>query len=255
MRKIGVMFFAIAAILANGLAFAAAVVTSVTGTAQAVSGTSAARTLRPGDQVVQGDAVSTGAASSVVLRFEDGHVAALSANSRLLVSTYNYNTVAPERSNVLLSLVSGGMRAITGLIGRRTPQQVAYRAANATIGIRGTDVTLVTDGGNVVVSVTAGQISFAFGGQTINVPAGQGVNATKDGKFQQVAAEAIAGQLQATPEGRALLESINGLAGLNAAIEDAARAATSSGEGTPTALTPYPGTSASGSGGGSASQK
>ncbi len=60
--------------------------------------------------MAQGDTVFTGPASSVVLKFDDGQVAALSANSRMQVTAYAYN---PETrtGNVLLSLVVGGMRA------------------------------------------------------------------------------------------------------------------------------------------------
>jgi hypothetical protein len=109
------------------------------------------------------------------------------------------------------------MRAITGLIGRRTPDRVSYRAATATIGIRGTDVKIATAGGIVVVTVTEGAISFTFAGQTITVPAGQGVNARTDGTFQQAAAAQILSQISPT-----LATLINGLTGLTALIQQAA---------------------------------
>lgn len=143
-----------------GLALAnTATLTSITGAVQAQTGTEPARALRIGDFVRQGDTVITGPASAAVLRFEDGQVSALTANSRMTITAYQYNPQT-QRGNVLLSLISGGMRAITGLIGRRTPDNVAYRAASATIGIRGTDITIATSGGNVLVIVNAGVISF-----------------------------------------------------------------------------------------------
>ena len=115
--------------------------------------------MRQGDEVAQGDTVITGANSSAVLKFDDGQVVALTANSRMTITAYQYNP-ATESGNVLLSLVTGGMRAITGLIGRRSPSQVAYRAATATIGIRGTDGTIATNGTDVVVTVTDGVMTF-----------------------------------------------------------------------------------------------
>jgi hypothetical protein len=160
MKKISVVLD-LMALFFTDLVLAAAVVTSTTGSAQVQTGTAAARPLRQGDEVNQGDTVSTGAASSLVLKFDDGQVAALTSNSRMTISAYQYNAQAGT-GNVLLSLIDGGMRAITGLIGRRSPNQVAYRAATATIGIRGTDVVIATAGGNVVVSVTEGSISFTF---------------------------------------------------------------------------------------------
>lgn len=76
---------------------------------------------------------------------------------------------------MLLSLVSGGMRAITGLIGRRSPSQVSYRAATATIGIRGTDTTIATMDGVVAVTVSDGSVTFTFNGQTLTIAAGEAV--------------------------------------------------------------------------------
>ena len=255
MRKLSAVLCLVLCMVCDMALAAAAVATTVNGTVQVQSGTAPARALRIGDGVEQGDTLTTGAASSVVLKFEDGQIVALSANARLVVFAYSYDAAAPERGNVLLSLLNGGMRAITGLIGKRSPQQVAYRSANATIGIRGTDVIIVTDSGNLVVTVTDGEISFTFGGKTINVPAGQGVNASKDGTFQQGAAAEIARQLEATPEGRRVLDSINGLTGLARAIQEAAGApAGTTREISPgTLFTPVPGTAGAPGGGGTAS--
>jgi hypothetical protein len=204
------------ALCATQFAFANAIATNVTGTVQVATGAAAPRAVRVGDTIRQGDTVITGAQSSAVLRFEDGQVAGLTSNSRMTVTTYAFNPTSGG-GNVLLSLISGGMRAITGLIGRNQPAQVSYRAATATIGIRGTDVSMATIGGDVVVTVTEGLISFTFAGQTITVPAGEGVNARTDGKFQQGAASTIINQI--SPE---LQNAINGLTGLQAAISQAA---------------------------------
>ena len=174
MRKLSV-FLALFALFFAELALAAgAVVTSTTGTISVQTGQAAPRTLRTGDQVAQGDTVITGANSAAVLKFDDGQVVALTANSRMQVTAYAYNP-ATESGNVLLSLVSGGMRAITGLIGRRAPNQVAYRAATATIGIRGTDCTIATADGIVIASVSNGSISFAFQGVVLTINAGEAV--------------------------------------------------------------------------------
>jgi hypothetical protein len=228
-------FLALVALLFAGLAFAnTATVTSSTGTVQVQTGTAPARVLRTGDVVRQGDTVMTGPVSSAVLKFEDGQVAALTANSRMTVTAYQYNPQTGAGS-VLLSLINGGMRAITGLIGRRTPNNVAYRAATATIGIRGTDVTIVTSEGNVVVTVTEGVISFSFPGRpTITLNAGQGVNARTDGTFQQGAAQSIIQGL--SPE---MQQAIGGIGNLTAAIQAAAA-------GTPTTIVVPPSSTTTG---------
>jgi hypothetical protein len=190
MKKISALL-AFVALAFTELVFANAVATTVTGNVTVQTGTAAARPLRLGDQVRQGDTVSTGAGSAVVLKFDDGQVAALTANSRMSVSTYRYDAQA-RSGNVLLSLIDGGMRAVTGLIGRNSPQNVSYRAATATIGIRGTDVTIAVAGNDVVVKVTEGTISFTYMGKTVEVPNGQGVRARPDGTFTQADAKTIA---------------------------------------------------------------
>lgn len=212
MRKLSV-FVALLALFFVDLALAAgAVLTSTTGTVSVQTGQAAPRTLRTGDQVAQGDTIITGANSAAVLKFDDGQVVALTANSRMQVTNYQYNPQT-ESGNVLLSLVSGGMRAITGLIGRRAPSQVAYRAATATIGIRGTDITIATSEGNVVATVSEGSITFTFQGQTLTLNAGEAVLARPGqplvrGTQAQVLQQAPAAIQQAVAQQAALIAAV-----------------------------------------------
>lgn len=159
LKNVWIIFVGAALLLLSELALAqAATVSSLTGTARATPGAGAPRSLKQGDAVNQGDAVATGPNSSLVLTFDDGQVVALTANSRLVVSAYSYNKAQPASSNILLNLAQGGMRAITGLIGKARPTAVAYRAGNATIGIRGTDLELaVADDDDLYVIVDAGE--------------------------------------------------------------------------------------------------
>jgi hypothetical protein len=191
-----------------------AVVTTLTGTSQVQTGTGTPRALRLGDEVRQGDTVSTGANSSAVLKFTDGQIAALTASSRMTITAYQYNAQA-QSGNVLLSLITGGMRAVTGLIGRNQPSQVAYRAATATIGIRGTDTTVVTDGVQVAVVVNTGEISFTFNGRTVTVQAGQAAFAANG----QITAAAAATVFNALPP--ALREELGTLQNMTAVIDRA----------------------------------
>jgi hypothetical protein len=172
-KKMSVLLAFVALLFAEfALAQSSAVVTSLTGTANVQTGAGPAHALRLGDQVQQGDTVSTGTASALVLKFDDGEVTALTQNSRMTITAYQYEP-ASGTGNILLSLVTGGMRAITGLIGGNHPERVAYRAATATIGIRGTDVAIATDGADVVVTVNKGAIVVTFGGIDYPLNAGQ----------------------------------------------------------------------------------
>ena len=240
MKKISLLLALVIGLLTQ-LAFAGAVVTTLNGTAQVQSGTAAARTLRMGDAVNQGDTVSTGPNSAVVLKFDDGEVAALTANSRMTVTQYQYNAQSGS-GNILLSLINGGMRAVTGLIGKNSPEKVAYRASSATIGIRGTTVDIVTANNKVAVSVDQGAISFTMGNETHNVNAGDAVFGS-DGKITQDSAQRIYDALPAD-----MRELIGSLRALTAAINEGSGA--TRGTGTINAIT---GTSGTGGGGGSVS--
>jgi hypothetical protein len=218
MKKLSVLFGVFALLVAE-FVFANATVHSLTGTATVALGATPGRALRQGDTVKEGETVATGRGSSIVLRFEDGQIAALSAESRMTVTTYKYD--AKERKgNILLTLVNGGMRAVTGLLGRSSPQQVSYRAATATIGIRGTDVTiLMGELGNVVVTVTDGVIAFKYGDQQeITIRAGQGVDARLNVAVFVEAVTTITNRLQQTPQGQLILQNLNQLGGLAGVI-------------------------------------
>ena len=82
----------------------------------------------------------------------------------MVVQTYDYNAQA-KTGNVVLNLLSGGMRAITGLIGLGSPQKVTYKAGNYTIGIRGTDVTILSTENQTLLTVTVneGRVSVTYG--------------------------------------------------------------------------------------------
>lgn len=199
------------AVLISGAAWAqVATVSDLSGAAQAIPAAGAPRDLRMGDALQQGDTIRTAAGSRIVLKFEDGQIIALTPNSRFTISNYIYNKAEPTKSNILLSLVDGGMRAITGLIGKAKPENVTYRAANATIGIRGTDISVGTVAGNLSISVTEGGISFTFQGKTTDVRAGEGVDARTDGTLRKAALSEFVNSL--TPELKAIFSEFDRIA-------------------------------------------
>ena len=251
MKKLSVLLAFVALLFADFVLAQSAVATSITGTVQVQTGAASARPLRQGDEVRQGDTISTGAASSAVLKFDDGQIAALTANSRMTITAYQYNPQA-QTGNVLLSLINGGMRAITGLIGRNQPDRVAFRAATATIGIRGSDGNIATDGTNVTVLVNDGVFTITVLGQTITIPAGQAV-LLANGRLSQGTIQQILSQLPPN-----LQRDIGGLQGLTDAINRAFPGVPRGGGpdfGLSTAAGATPGTNVppGGAGGGSAS--
>jgi quercetin dioxygenase-like cupin family protein len=221
MKTMSVLLAFLALFFCDLVLAGAAVATAVSGSVQAQAGAAPARVVRQGDEVNQGDTIITGPASSVVLKFDDGQVAALTQNSRMAITAYQYNP-ATESGNVLLSLVTGGMRAITGLIGKRTPDRVSFRAATATIGIRGSDGNMATANGEVILSVNDGSFTFTLNGQTVVIPAGQAIHAKPDGTFSRGTIAQIRRDLAASLIGQTILTALGGLDNLTALINQAA---------------------------------
>lgn len=95
----------------------------------------APRFVAKGDTVSEGDVISTGDRGFAVLGFKDGSKMTLRPSTTFAIDKFAHG--AGEETG-LFRLVKGGLRALTGLIGKRNPQGLRVNTATATIGIRGT---------------------------------------------------------------------------------------------------------------------
>lgn len=98
----------------------------------------APRTLGKGLALKQGDRLSTADGASAIIKLPDGTRMTIRPNSELILQQYQFKESAPD-NNMLLQLVRGGFRAITGLISKGSPNAAKIQTPTATIGIRGTD--------------------------------------------------------------------------------------------------------------------
>jgi len=123
---------------------AAAVVANLSGTLYAQKPDGTVKVLSQKSEVDAGDLVSTEQDSYARLKFSDGGEVTISPNSKLKIDAYGFDENAPEKDNFVFSLIKGGLRSITGLVGKRGNRD-AYRlnTATATIGIRGTHFRLL----------------------------------------------------------------------------------------------------------------
>lgn len=97
------------------------------------------RMLAKGDPVCEGDTVTTGEAALLQLSMADTGTLLVKPSTNLIIDTFSNPTASDGSEHFLVSLVKGGLRAVTGLIGRANKQNYTVRTATATIGIRGTD--------------------------------------------------------------------------------------------------------------------
>lgn len=115
----------------------AATVKKVEGKVQA-RGLPGLRPLQPGDELQVAERVLTSADSSVSLVLRDGTTLMLGPSSELDLREFAFNTTT-HNGNVVLSVLKGTLRVITGLIGKHRPDAMRIITPTSTIGVLGTD--------------------------------------------------------------------------------------------------------------------
>lgn len=74
------------------------------------------------------------------VKFTDNSEITVKPNTQLRIDSYLFTPAKPEGDKAVFSLLKGGLRAVTGLVGKRGDQDsYQLKAPSATIGIRGTD--------------------------------------------------------------------------------------------------------------------
>ncbi len=136
-------FFLMFALLTTQVTEAAAQVGSVVFAKGAISAqdeTGNPRLLGRNSPIYQKDTIATAAKSFVVIRFNDQTKMSIRPNSEIVIDQFN-DTEGEEK--VEFNLVKGGLRALTGVLGKRKPESVRFKTRAASIGIRGTDLVMV----------------------------------------------------------------------------------------------------------------
>jgi len=116
----------------------AGTVTHLSGTLSVVRPDGSARILSRRSAVNSGDLLATQRDSYAQINFTDGSTVTLRPNSRIRIEEYRFTQDRPQEDSSFMRLLKGGLRTITGLIGKRGNMD-AYRigTSTATIGIRG----------------------------------------------------------------------------------------------------------------------
>jgi hypothetical protein len=127
----------------------------VNGKVERVSPDGAVRPLSRGETVRRHDIVRTAADSHAQLVMADEALIGLRPNTSLRIDEYRY--AGPEQGGrAAFELMKGGLRSITGIIGRDDKSQYRLSTPTASIGIRGTDHETVVAEAGTYNRVTAG---------------------------------------------------------------------------------------------------
>lgn len=97
------------------------------------------RLLARDSAVFEAEKVATAEDSFAVIRFRDDTKMSIRPNSEIVIDRFSDEDGGESAE---FNLLKGGLRAITGAIGARRPENVRFKTRAASIGIRGTDLVL-----------------------------------------------------------------------------------------------------------------
>ncbi|HET8816873.1 MAG TPA: FecR domain-containing protein, partial [Pseudidiomarina sp.] len=100
-------------------------------------------TAQRGNVLYVGDRVVTQENSTAQLRFNDQQLVAIRPKSAYEIVAHTFDPDNVSENTHSSHLLRGGLRAVTGLIGKSTPENVEFTTPVATMGIRGTDLRIV----------------------------------------------------------------------------------------------------------------
>ncbi len=160
---------------------ASAKVVTAQGNLSALDPAGARRALVAGGSVYPGETLETQAGAKAVIAFRDESRMTLGASTRFRVDSFIFDDQNPTEGRFLVSLLSGSLRALTGLIGKSNNRNVRFSTTTATIGIRGTGLDLEcstgAQGDACNLFTWSGTIEVTQNGQTAMqvLDAGQGL--------------------------------------------------------------------------------
>jgi len=116
------------------------------GNARASSQAGKARALRVGATIFEQERLNTGINSYLVVAFNDESRMTLISNSEMVIREHKYVPDKPEENSGFLEFVRGGLRFLSGAIGKLNNEAFRVATPVATIGIRGTGFDLLCSG-------------------------------------------------------------------------------------------------------------
>lgn len=173
LSRIALLMAMVAAWPATGLA-AAGLVQFATGEVSLRRG-DATSGVAKGAQVDAGDVLLTGSAGRAQIRFTDGGLVALYPDSQFTVTRYT-DSGDPAQDSFVVNLLRGGMRAVTGLIGKRNPGSYKVITPTAVVGIRGSAFLVGFNAqGQLTVAGEQDEIEVCTEAGCVGVKAGEAV--------------------------------------------------------------------------------
>ena len=180
----------------HAFAQVAGTVTQLSGPMMAKKADGKVKILSLKSEVEAGDTLVTEKNTYALVKFIDNSEITLKPGTTFVVEQFAYQADQPEGDHASFNLVKGGLRSLSGLLGKRNKEKFSLKTPVATIGIRGTYFTAeyIAAGGyaapgsslprtgspagptlapGLYTSVTTGQIVVSNPGGTLDIAAGQ----------------------------------------------------------------------------------
>lgn len=116
----------------------AGTIVQLSGPLMAKKADGSARFLSLRSEVESGDTLVTERATYAMVKFIDNSEITLKPSTTFKVEQFAFDADKPDSDQAAFSLVKGGLRSITGMLGKRNKEKFSMKTSGATIGIRGT---------------------------------------------------------------------------------------------------------------------
>src|SRR6266480_2194960 len=91
----------------------------------------------------EGESITTGAGALAQLRMFDGALMSVRGDTEIKLEKFSYAGEQDRNASFSMSVLKGGLRTITGAIGRQNRERYRITTSTVTIGVRGTDFEIV----------------------------------------------------------------------------------------------------------------
>jgi hypothetical protein len=130
-----------ASLMSMALAWAgevAGTVVNLSGPLMARKADGSVKALSLKSNVENGDTLVSEKDTYARIRFTDNSEITLKPNTQFKIENFSFDEARPEKDAAVFNLVKGGLRAVTGTLGKRSNERFGLNTPTATIGIRGT---------------------------------------------------------------------------------------------------------------------
>jgi hypothetical protein len=117
----------------------AGLVQFVNGEVQQTTPAGQTHVIQKGDAVNEGDTLSSSPKATAKIRMSDGGLITMRSDTQFKIDNYKFNGKQDGSEQSFFSLIKGGFRSVTGLIGKLHKKSYRIVTPSAALGIRGTD--------------------------------------------------------------------------------------------------------------------